>query len=107
MEQILPISDLQHRAKKMLEMIRETGEPIIVTQNGRPAAVLMDYENYEGWKLTLEEMSEPDWQEKLARAEEDVQSKKLTSLESFIPEGARSLKTPKKYGRPTHRRSKK
>lgn len=101
MDQILPISDLQHRAKKMIEMVRETGEPIIVTQNGRPAAVLMDYENYEGWKLTLEEMSEPDWEEKLARAEKDVQMGRLTPLDAVQPKPA------KKRARPSHRRSKK
>lgn len=100
MEQILPISDLQHRAKRMIEMIRETGEPIIVTQNGRPAAVLMNYENYEGWCQTLEEINEPDWKVKLARAEKDVQAGRVTPLEDLFKE------TRKKRAHPSHRRGK-
>ena len=31
----------------MLQMLRETGEPYVITQNGEAAAVLMDVKDYE------------------------------------------------------------
>ena len=100
METILPISDLQHRAKKMIEFTRITGESVIVTQNGKPAAVLMDYESYLGLKLSREEMEYPDWEEKLNRAEQDVKKGKLKSLEAYLEKG-------KKNEAPSHRRGRK
>ena len=103
MEQILPVSDLQHKTKKILEMIRETGDSVVVTQNGHPAVVVMDYESYEGWKVTMEEMRELDAQEKLARAEKDVKAGRLTSFSDFVTQ----LSKKSKRGNSTHRRSKK
>jgi len=39
MEKIIPISDLQTKAKKYVDQVKKTEEPIIITQRGRAAAV--------------------------------------------------------------------
>ena len=41
---ILPISDLRNKAKDVLKRVKR--EPVVITQCGRPKAVLMDYESY-------------------------------------------------------------
>jgi prevent-host-death family protein len=71
MEKIVPISDLQSKAKKLVEQVKSTGEPIIITQRGRAAAVIMNYDAYEGHFATLDEMSYPDWRERLTEAEQN------------------------------------
>ena len=68
MDKIIPISDLQTKAKKYVDQVRETETPVIVTQRGRPSAVLVSYESYEGLLATQDEMSFPDWRKRLARA---------------------------------------
>lgn len=40
-EDIVPLSDFKARASEMLKRISETGAPIIITQNGRAAGVLL------------------------------------------------------------------
>jgi len=40
-ENIVPLSDFKARASEMLKKISETGAPIIITQNGRAAGVLL------------------------------------------------------------------
>ena len=44
---ILPVSDLRQNAAKVLKKIRENKEPIIITQRGRAAAVIIGVEAYE------------------------------------------------------------
>ena len=57
MEKIIPISAHQTRAKEILEGVKKTGDPVIITQRGRPAALLVNYEDYKGMIATLEEIS--------------------------------------------------
>ena len=82
MEKIIPISDLQSKAKKYVEQVRLTEEPVIITQRGRAAAILMNYAQYEGWQATLDVMSDSHWTQKLERAKRESKEKKwVTSAE--------------------------
>ena len=83
METIVPISDLQSQAKKIVERVKNTRDPVVITQRGRPAALLVNYEDYAGMVATLEEMSQPDWRERLAEAERDSQAGKSIDLAEF------------------------
>jgi prevent-host-death family protein len=83
MEKIVPISDLQTQAKKIVESVKHTRDPVVITQRGRPAALLVNYEDYEGMVATLDEMSQPDWRERLAEAERDSKAGKGIELEEF------------------------
>ncbi len=44
---ILPVSDLRRNAAKILKKLRVNKEPIIITQRGRAAAVIIGVEAYE------------------------------------------------------------
>ena len=44
---ILPVSDLRQDAAKVLKKLRESKEPIVITQRGRAAAVMIGVEAYE------------------------------------------------------------
>lgn len=83
MDKIIPISDLQTKAKKYVEQVRDTDEPVVVTQRGRAAAVLVSYESYEGLQATKDEMSFPDWRKRLARAKKESRERKGTPLEAY------------------------
>lgn len=86
MEKIIPISLLQTSAKKYVDLVRDTDEPVVITQRGRPAAVLVSYEEFEGVWITKDEMSYPDWKKRYARAEKELREGKGQSLESYLRE---------------------
>jgi len=44
---IIPVSDLRQDAAKLLKQLRKTDEPLIITQRGRPTAVMISVEAYE------------------------------------------------------------
>ena len=92
MEKIIPISELQSQAKRIIEGVKQTRDPVIITQRGRPAALLVNYEDYEGMVATLEEMSQPDWRERLAEAERDSRAGKGMELEEFKTKRAKRAK---------------
>ena len=55
---ILPISDLRRQANDIINTIRETSDAVYITQHGRPAAVLVDYERYEQLLQDLEDFTD-------------------------------------------------
>ena len=83
MEKIIPISELQSQPKKVVDNVKQTRDPVIITQRGRPAALLVNHEDYEGMVATLDEMSQLDWRERLAEAERDSKAGKGIELEEF------------------------
>jgi prevent-host-death family protein len=44
---IIPVSDLRQDAAKLLKKLNKNNEPLIITQRGRAAAVLLGVEAYE------------------------------------------------------------
>lgn len=44
---IIPVSDLRQDAAKVLKRIRDSKEPLVITQRGRAAAVMLSVEAYE------------------------------------------------------------
>lgn len=44
---IQPVTEFRANAAQFIEQVRETGEPMILTQHGRSAAVLLNVDAYE------------------------------------------------------------
>ena len=47
MPNIVPISDLRQGAAALLKKVKDSREPVVVTQRGRAAAVLLSIDEYE------------------------------------------------------------
>ena len=84
MEKVIPISDLQTSAKKYVEQVKETDVPVVITQRGRAAAVLVSYDAFEGFLATRDEMSYPDWEQRLQRAKRESQRGQRVTLDAYI-----------------------
>ena len=50
---IEPVTVLKSRSAELIERARESGQPIIITQNGKATAVLQDIETFERQKKAL------------------------------------------------------
>ncbi len=53
---IQPVSDFRANASAMLQQVRESGRPLVLTQRGRGAAVLLDIASYQSQIDELEEL---------------------------------------------------
>ena len=54
----MPISDLRRQTSKIIQSLRDSGDVVYITQHGRPAAVLVDYEAYEALLAQLEDLAD-------------------------------------------------
>lgn len=87
--EIIPITDLQQKTKKYVQQVKATGKPIVITQRGRAAAVLASAEVFEGYLATLEEMSYPDWQQRLDRAKKELDEGMGIPFETYLKKRAK------------------
>jgi antitoxin YefM len=55
----LPLSDVRSTLSSIVERVEGTHERVLVTRNGRPAAVLISPEDLEGLEETLDVLSDP------------------------------------------------
>lgn len=60
MSKTLPISEVKTHLPKLVASVAERDEEIVVTKNGRPAAMLVSYAEYQRQKETLDILSDPD-----------------------------------------------
>ena len=50
---VRPITDLKNRTKELVHEVADNGQPVVITQNGKPRVVLMDVEQYDRLQDTL------------------------------------------------------
>ena len=49
----LSISEAKMKLSALVDALQITDEEVVITKNGRPAAVLVSPEEFEGWRETL------------------------------------------------------
>ena len=82
---IIPISDLRQDAAKVLKRVRGSREPIVITQRGRAAAVLISVESYERSEQNKEIL------QLLAKGEREIEAGEGYTLEEVMEEADRLL----------------
>lgn len=85
---IVPVTDLRQDAAAVLKKLRESREPMIITQRGRAAAVMISIEEYE------RESSERQILHLLARGEKEIDAGEGFDLDSVLAEADALLKEP-------------
>ena len=78
--QIVPITDLRQDAAAVLRKLRDSREPLIITQRGRAAAVMLSVEEYE------RENSERQLLRLLARGEKEIKTAEGFDLDTVLAE---------------------
>lgn len=77
---IVSISDLRQDAAKVLKQVRDSREPLVITQRGRAAAVLVSVESYEAAEREKELLR------LLARGEREIEAGEGHDLETVLAE---------------------
>ncbi|SRR5712692_3264664 len=72
MKKIIPITDLQRQAGQIVGGVVSSDEPVIITQRGRPAAVLISARHYSQLEEDLERLDELELVEAVARARDAI-----------------------------------
>jgi len=79
-EDILPVSELKKNMRRVLEQVRRTQRPVILTVNGKASSVLIDVDTYE------KQMKALNLSGLLLEAEENVREGKIRPADAFLRE---------------------
>ncbi|HEY7373365.1 MAG TPA: type II toxin-antitoxin system Phd/YefM family antitoxin [Polyangia bacterium] len=82
---IVPVSDLRDDAANVLDRVKKSREPVVITQRGRAAAVLLSIEEYERSEHERELLR------LLAQGEKEVAAGKGHDLEDVLREADQIL----------------
>lgn len=77
---IIPVSDLRQDAAKVLKQVKDSREPIVITQRGRAAAVMLSVEAFEQSERDRELLR------LLARGEKEIEAGEGHDLDSVLAE---------------------
>jgi len=86
---IIPITDLRQDATSVIKRVAASKEPLVITQRGRAAAVMVSMEAYEHSQHELELLR------LLARGEREIEAGKGYDLDAVLAEADSLLKETK------------
>jgi len=78
--EMIPLSDLGPGADGIMKLLSESGQPLVLTQGGRPAAVLLTIEAYERAEDKLQLMKA------IAQSEREIAAGLTYDLETVMAE---------------------
>jgi prevent-host-death family protein len=81
MKNIVPVTDLQRQAGQIIGSLSDSDEPIIITQRGRAAAVIISADRYEEIEDDLKRLDELELLELVEDAKQAIAAKDVISHE--------------------------
>jgi antitoxin YefM len=88
MPKTLPLSEVKTRLPELVAGVDEREEEVVVTKNGRPAAILINVREYERLKETLDVLGDP------------ALMKQIRQSEAFYASGKKGLSYEDVFGEP-------
>jgi antitoxin YefM len=77
----VPFTEARNRLTEILDEVQARHEHVVITRNGRPAAVVLSLDEYESLEETLEILQDEEALEALRESAEDVREGRLFTLE--------------------------
>ncbi|MBW2612866.1 MAG: type II toxin-antitoxin system Phd/YefM family antitoxin [Deltaproteobacteria bacterium] len=74
----LSISEAKMKLSALVESLQVTDEEVVITKNGRPAAVLVSPDEFEGWRETQAVRSEGELIEEIKCGMDALKAKKAS-----------------------------
>lgn len=97
MAKYISVRELRKNLANVIKDTKTHYERYVVSKRGKPEAVLMSMDDYEGWLETLEIMSDPKAMEDIRLAEKELKEGKVYDFEKVFGNKLKKLKKrPKK-----------
>ncbi len=82
----LSVSEAKMKLSGLIERVGTTDEEVVITKNGRPAAVLISPDEFDSWKETVSVRSDSDLMSEIKKGLEALKKKRarLYTLEELF-----------------------
>jgi antitoxin YefM len=82
----LSLSEAKMKLSGLVESVSKTDEEIVITKNGRPAAVLVSPDEFESWKETVYVKSSQSLMADIQKGLKDIRKAKTYTLDKLLEE---------------------
>ena len=83
MSETLPLAEIKAHLSEIVDRVEREHERVVLTRNGRPAAVIMSPADLAALEDTLELLSDPAALEEIRAAREDIARGRVVSAEEL------------------------
>ncbi len=82
----LSLSEAKMKLSSLVDLVQSTDEEVVVTKNGRPAAVIISPDEFESWKETMAIRSDEEFMSEIQKGLAAFKKKntKLYTLEDLF-----------------------
>jgi prevent-host-death family protein len=83
----LPLAEVKAKLSRLVDQVAKTDDQIVITRNGRPAAVLVSPDEYDSWMETQAIRSDRELMTEIRRGLRALKrGGKIYTLEELLPE---------------------
>jgi prevent-host-death family protein len=83
----LPLAEAKAKLSRLVDRVAMTDEEILITRNGRPAAILISPDEYEAWKETRAIQADRQLMMEIRRGLRELKrGGKIYTLEELLPD---------------------
>ena len=86
MARTLPLSEAKARLSELVAEIERTDDELVITRNGRPAAVLVSADEFDSWRETHEIRRDPDLMRQIRRGLSQLERGDSSTFEEVFGE---------------------
>lgn len=83
MRRTLPVTEAREKLTELVDEVNNKFEQIEITKNGKPRAVIMSATEFDGWKETLDILSDEQLMKDIKEAEKDFREGRTVTLEQL------------------------
>lgn len=91
----LSITEARRHLLELVKKVKDLFDRVIITKKGKPEAVIMSYEEFEGWLETLDIMNDPELVKEIEEAERDIRAGRIYSYEEVFGKPQKGFKKKK------------
>jgi prevent-host-death family protein len=83
MSEVLPLAEIKARLSEMVDRVQGHHERIVLTRNGRPAAVLISPDDLEALEETLDLLSDSEALGEIRRSQQEIARGELVTAQEL------------------------
>jgi prevent-host-death family protein len=62
---VLPLSEVKTRLSELVDVVERRDEEVTITRNGKPIAIIVSKDEYDGWRETVEIMKDAEFMKEI------------------------------------------
>jgi prevent-host-death family protein len=82
-DETLPLAEIKKRLSEIVDRVESRHERVVLTRNGRPAAVIVSPDDLESLEETLEILSDPTALDEIHKAQSELEAGQYLSAEEL------------------------